>query len=96
MDELLTTAEVSGLVRTPPETLRWLRHIGGGPRFFHLGRRVLYARSDVEIWIDEARAAGRQRTAKMLPVDDEDRSRSSGEPAAVSSATSDARTRRRP
>jgi len=54
----LTTAEVADLARTSPETVRWWRHAGGrGPRSFKLGRRVLYAREDVETWIAEARAA---------------------------------------
>jgi excisionase family DNA binding protein len=55
MDEYLTTAEVAAKVRTPAETVRYWRHIGTGPKSFKLGRRVLYAREDVEAWIASAR-----------------------------------------
>ena len=52
-------AEVAELVRTPVETVRYWRHIGRGPQSFKIGRRVLYARSDVEAWIADARAGRR-------------------------------------
>lgn len=51
-DELLTTAEVSLLLRTPSATLRTWRYQEIGPRWFHLGPRgVRYKRSDVLAWI---------------------------------------------
>jgi excisionase family DNA binding protein len=53
--ELLITTEVAALLRVPAETLRYWRHIGRGPRSFKVGRRVLYARSDVETFIAQAR-----------------------------------------
>lgn len=56
-DEYLTTVEVAEIVRTSPETVRYWRHIGTGPASFRVGRRVLYARSDVQKFIDDARAA---------------------------------------
>lgn len=52
----LTTAEVGAKLRTPPETVRYWRHVGRGPRSFKIGRRVLYAAEDVEAFIAEARA----------------------------------------
>lgn len=58
MPEYLTTAEVAEMLRTPAETVRYWRHVGGkGPRSFKVGRRVLYAREDVEQFIAEARGA---------------------------------------
>lgn len=58
-DEYLTETEVASATRISVNTLRWFRHVGkGGPRHFKLGRRVLYARSDVEAWIDNARKVG--------------------------------------
>lgn len=54
--EYMTTAEVATMVRTSPETVRYWRHIDKGPASFKVGRRVLYAREDVERWIAEARA----------------------------------------
>jgi len=53
----LTTAEVADLLRTSAETVRYWRHVGGGPKSFKIGRRVLYAREDVERFIADARAA---------------------------------------
>ena len=38
-----------------PRTLEKQRVTGGGPRFRKFGRRVLYARSDLDAWADERR-----------------------------------------
>ena len=57
MPNYLTTAEVAELLRTPAETVRFWRHVGKGPRSFKVGRRVLYARDDVDAFIAEAREA---------------------------------------
>lgn len=52
----MTTEEVASLVRIPAETLRYWRAAGStGPASFKIGRRVLYAREDVEAFIDAAR-----------------------------------------
>lgn len=55
MPEYMTTAEVAELLRTAPETVRFWRWQGTGPRSFKVGRRVLYARTDVEAFIEAAR-----------------------------------------
>ncbi len=57
MPDLMTTAEVAALVRTSPETLRYWRYMGRGPRCFKAGRRVLYRREDVDQWLAEQMAA---------------------------------------
>ncbi len=54
----LTTTEVAETCRTSPETVRYWRHVGKGPRSMKVGRRVLYAIEDVETWLQEARDAG--------------------------------------
>ncbi|MTB72798.1 DNA-binding protein [Arsenicicoccus sp. MKL-02] len=61
MSDLLTEAEVSEWTRTPVGTLRYWRHVGDkGPRWFKLGRRVVYKREDVTGWLDAQYAsAGR-------------------------------------
>jgi predicted DNA-binding transcriptional regulator AlpA len=56
LQRYLTTNEVAAILRTSPETVRWWRHIGSGPKSFKIGRRVLYAAADVEAFIAEARA----------------------------------------
>ena len=59
MPELMTTAEVAELLRTPAETVRYWRHVGIGPRSFKVGRRVLYDRKDVEAFLEAARRGER-------------------------------------
>ena len=56
-NELMTTAEVAQLVRAPESTVRYWRHVGAGPKGFRLGRRVVYAKSDVHEWIRQQQAA---------------------------------------
>lgn len=51
----LTTEELADLLRTSPESCRYWRHVGKGPKSFKVGRRVLYAREDVEAFLAEAR-----------------------------------------
>lgn len=58
MTEYLTSQEVADIVRTSPETIRWFRYVGKGPRSFKVGRRVLYDRADVEQWIKAAQEGG--------------------------------------
>lgn len=53
MDHVLTLAEVAALLRTSPDTLRYWRHIGTGPRSGKIGRRVVYRESDVMTFLDE-------------------------------------------
>lgn len=57
MRDYLTTVEVAEWLRTSPESVRFWRHVGTGPQGFRAGRRVLYARADVEAWIAERQAA---------------------------------------
>ena len=54
-NKYLTTEEVAELCRTSPETVRYWKHVGKGPKSFKLGRRVLYAADDVEAFIEAAR-----------------------------------------
>jgi excisionase family DNA binding protein len=51
----LTTAEVADWLRASPETIRYWRNTGSGPKSFKVGRRVLYDRADVEAFIETAR-----------------------------------------
>jgi hypothetical protein len=44
-----------GVLRTSPETVRYWRNAGKGPRSFKPAKRVLYAVEDVEASIAEAR-----------------------------------------
>jgi excisionase family DNA binding protein len=53
--EYMTTQEVADLLRTPIESVRFWRHVHKGPASFKVGRGVLYARTDVQAWIADAR-----------------------------------------
>lgn len=54
----MTTGEVAELLRVPAGTVRYWRYVGKGPKSFKVGgRRVLYAREDVESFVAEARQA---------------------------------------
>ena len=54
---LITTAEFAALARTSPDTVRYWRHVGKGPKGFKLGRRVVYDLGEVEGWITAQRQA---------------------------------------
>ena len=62
-DDLLTTAEVAQIMRSPVSTLRYWRHLGTGPHSFRLGRRVVYRRADVTEWLNEQSEASRTESA---------------------------------
>jgi excisionase family DNA binding protein len=51
-DRLMTTAELAEKLRTPGQTLYKWRAEGRGPRSRKVGRRLLYAESDVEAWLE--------------------------------------------
>jgi excisionase family DNA binding protein len=55
--DYMTTEELAQVLRTSPETIRYWRHLGNkGPRSFRVGRRVLYDRKDVLVWLEAAKA----------------------------------------
>jgi hypothetical protein len=53
----LTTDEVAERYRTTPDTARFWRQTGKGPRWVKIGKRVLYPRDAVEEY-DRKLAAG--------------------------------------
>ena len=53
----LSSEEAGALLRVSPRTLEKFRVIGGGPRFRKFGRKVLYARSDLETWANQRACA---------------------------------------
>ncbi len=57
MKQYLVTDEVAEMCRTSANTMRFWRHVGRGPRSFKVGRRVLYAKDDVEAWLAELQRA---------------------------------------
>jgi predicted DNA-binding transcriptional regulator AlpA len=55
---ILRPDEVSALTGVAEETLKYWRPRGKGPRWYKLGRRVVYDLAAVEEWLDEQRATG--------------------------------------
>ncbi|MGE7434176.1 helix-turn-helix transcriptional regulator [Kitasatospora sp. NPDC001175] len=60
MDRYLTTAEVAQRYRTAESTVRYWRHAGYGPRGVKVGRRVLYAETELARFDQELREQGSQ------------------------------------
>jgi Helix-turn-helix domain len=56
MPRYLTTAEVAGICRTSPETVRFWRYAGKGPESFKVGRKVLYDAAKLEEWLSAQQA----------------------------------------
>ena len=56
-EKFMTTKELAELLREPPETTRWRRSVGRGPKWFRIGKRVLYDVADVQAWLQEQKAA---------------------------------------
>jgi predicted DNA-binding transcriptional regulator AlpA len=56
--EVLTVADVARMTALVPSTLRYWHWAGKGegPKAFKLGRRIMYRRTDVEQWIEDAHA----------------------------------------
>ena len=62
-DELMTTAEVAALLRTPENTVRYWRSVNVGPKSFRLPRRVVYWRRDVLAWLARQEATDQHRAS---------------------------------
>lgn len=56
--QVLTPAELSGIIHVPTETLRRWRQNSEGPRWVRLGsRRIGYRTTDVRDWLETRYAA---------------------------------------
>jgi predicted DNA-binding transcriptional regulator AlpA len=51
---MLDTDQLAELIRVSPDTCRYWRHIGKGPKYFKMGgRKVYYRQEDVDAWLEE-------------------------------------------
>jgi excisionase family DNA binding protein len=66
----MTTAEAAEYLNLHPDTLRYWRHKGRGPRAALMGskRRVVYRRSDLETWIEAQYEAEDERLRELHGV----------------------------
>jgi prophage regulatory protein len=62
-DPLMSPPEVSERLGVPDSTLRYWRHLGEGPEYMKVGRRVRYERASVDAWLDSQR---RTRTREAV------------------------------
>ncbi|HEV2784679.1 MAG TPA: helix-turn-helix domain-containing protein [Actinophytocola sp.] len=51
MSRLLTLAEVAHLTGIPEGTWRYWRHLGQGPTFQRIGRRLRIREEDLDAWL---------------------------------------------
>lgn len=61
-EDLLTTEEVAAILRTPVATVLYWRVHNRGPKSIKVGRRVLYARGDVNDYIRSLRGTNGRAT----------------------------------
>ena len=54
-ERLLTTPEAAAYLRSSKSYLDKLRVYGGGPPFLRPGRKILYRKSDLDLWVAEHR-----------------------------------------
>jgi len=52
--DTIGAASIAGVA---PKTLENWRHIGGGPRFMKLGRKVMYDPRDIEAWKEDRKVS---------------------------------------
>ena len=55
MSDFLNSDELANLIRLHPLTVAQWRSRGVGPPYIRVGRRVRYARLDVELWLAQHR-----------------------------------------
>lgn len=63
-DQLLTTDEAAAVLHQKSGTLAQWRYLGTGPRYYKVGRKPLYRRSELLTWLEEqARTSTRETVA---------------------------------
>lgn len=58
MSDLMNPRETAEEIKSTESTLAYWRHIGKGPRYAKVGRRVVYRRVDVLAWLEAQFAKG--------------------------------------
>lgn len=55
--ERFRASDAATYVGIASSTLAKLRVFGGGPKYFKLGRRVVYDRTDLDVWLADHRCS---------------------------------------
>jgi hypothetical protein len=66
-DAMLDVQAAARLIGLSAATLAKMRCMGGGPPFLKLGRRVLYRRGDLIIWLNARRVRNTTEAAYTVP-----------------------------
>ena len=64
--QFLSNMQAASYLNLSPRTLEKLRVVGGGPLYRKLGRRVIYAVSDLNDWADARTCASTTEAAHKL------------------------------
>ena len=48
----MTSKEAGTYLRTSDAVLQQWRYLGKGPKYYKLGRKVLYKRADLDAWVE--------------------------------------------
>lgn len=71
--QYLNTREAAAHIRDKglpcsPNTLAKIRCVGGGPKFYSFGRRIVYSPAELDEWITERLGAAKSNTAACTPA----------------------------
>lgn len=65
--KLLTLDEAADRLRKTPAQMRWMRHVGTGPRSAKIGGRVMYREQDIPAFIHKSSIRGRGLILAFYP-----------------------------
>ncbi len=61
-----TTDEAAGYINLAASTLTKKRLYGDGPTYFKIGRRVIYKREDLDVWLERHRRSSTSDTGRAV------------------------------
>lgn len=64
-DKIVTIKQAAEMLHISENTLRWMRHVGTGPRSFKVGRRISYLESDLTAYVAAQIAVEDERLAQI-------------------------------
>ena len=70
LEPVLTTSQLAAHLGVPVQTIHDLRHAGGGPRGFRVGRELRYRVSEVQAWLERLEAHQAERRAQTASATD--------------------------
>lgn len=64
-ETIINVKQAAKVLGLSEDTLRWMRHVGKGPKSFKIGRRIAYRESDINAYVNEQIAKEEERLEKM-------------------------------